>query len=80
MSVTKESENDLHYESHYLLDKQQCRECGSTNVYTRVYFHPITSHSRWLCYNCSDDYVNKKGYQLLTVPVLSNTKAEEEDK
>lgn len=55
----------LHYESHHLLDKQPCRECGSTTVYTRVYFHPTTGHSRWLCYNCADDYIHYRGYRLL---------------
>lgn len=73
---TESSDDALHYESHYLLDKQPCRECGSTNVYTRIYFHKISGHSRWLCYNCADNYVDYRGYELLTVPVLSNTKQE----
>lgn len=70
MSDTSEQEElfksvPLYYESHHLLDKQQCRECGSTSVYTRVYFHPQTGHSRWLCYNCADDYIQYRGYRLL---------------
>jgi len=64
----EEDENtDLFYESHYLTDKQPCRECGSTTVYTRIYFHEASLHARWLCRNCSEDYVEKRGYKLLTV-------------
>jgi transposase-like protein len=59
----------LHYESHYFAEKQACRECGSNNVYTRVYFHKETLHARWLCRNCSEDYVEKRGYQLLQCDV-----------
>ena len=57
----------MNYESHYLFERQPCRECGSSNVFTRVYFHEKTMHSRWLCRNCSEDYIEKRGYQLLTV-------------
>jgi transposase-like protein len=69
-TTTREEHNDdLFYESHYLAERQQCRECGSTNVYTRVYFHEKTHHARWLCRNCAVDYVEKRGYKLLVVPV-----------
>ncbi len=59
--------NNIHYESHYLFEKQACRECGSSNVYTRVYFHERNLHARWLCRNCSEDYVEKRGYKLLEI-------------
>lgn len=57
----------LHYESNRYQEREACRECGSSNVYTRVYFHEKTFHARWLCFNCADDYVEKRGYKLLTV-------------
>lgn len=66
----------LHYESNRYQEREACRECGSSNVYTRVYFHARTLHSRWLCFNCSEDYVKKRGYQLLTVQAVIQKKEE----
>ena len=63
----EQEELQLHYESNRYQERESCRECGSTGVYTRVYFHAKKLHSRWLCYNCADDYVRYRGYQLLTV-------------
>lgn len=59
----------LHYESNRYQEREACRNCGSSNVYTRVYFHARTLHSRWLCFNCSDEYI-ARGYQLLTVDAV----------
>lgn len=58
---------ELYYESNRYNEREYCRECGSRNVYTRVYFHEKTNHSRWLCYNCSDDYVQYRGYKPVVV-------------
>lgn len=63
----KNSEVPLFYESHYLVERQPCRECGSTNVYTRIYFHEVKFVARWLCRNCAEDYIEKEGYRLLTL-------------
>lgn len=62
---------NLHYESHYLVERQACRECGSSTVYTRIYFHEGLLHARWLCRNCSEDYVEKRGYKLLQIEGVS---------
>lgn len=56
----------LHYESHYLLENRICQECGSTKSFTRIYFHKESLHSTWLCYNCASDYVDYRGYEILT--------------
>ena len=53
----EEVKQELYYESNRYQEREHCRECGSTTVYTRVYFHEKTNHSRWLCYCCADDYV-----------------------
>lgn len=56
----------IHYESDPYFHREFCRECGSKNVFTRCYFHELSLHARWLCYNCADDYINKRGYKLVT--------------
>lgn len=66
----EKEKQDLFYESNRYQEREHCRECGSTTVYTRIYFHEKTNHSRWLCYCCADDYVQYRGYRLLTVPII----------
>lgn len=62
------------YESHYLFEKQACRECGSKNVYTRVYAAPDLKSARWLCRNCAEeDYVPNRGYKLLSANVVPSS-------
>lgn len=68
-SVNKNSdESVLIYESDRYCHRYPCYECGSTNVYTRIYFHEKMMKSHYLCYNCADDYIQYRGYELLTVP------------
>lgn len=67
----EEVKQELYYESNRYQEREHCRECGSTTVYTRVYFHEKTNHSRWLCYCCADDYVQYRGYRLVTVPIIT---------
>jgi hypothetical protein len=76
-SSEEKKQQDLYYESNRYQEREFCRECGSTSVYTRVYFHETTHHSRWLCYCCADDYVQYRGYKLLTVPLVITSSVEE---
>lgn len=59
----------LHYESNRYQERESCRNCGSSSVYTRVYFHERTLHARWLCYNCSLENRYRE-YKLLTVEAV----------
>ena len=55
MSQQNDKTIPLYYESDRYTQKEQCRECGSTNRYTRVYFHEKKMIARWLCYCCALD-------------------------
>jgi hypothetical protein len=67
---------ELYWESDRYNQKEQCRECGSTNRYTRVYFHEIKLQARWLCYCCAVDIQDTKDgihWKPLTVkPTLTS--------
>ena len=45
----------LYWESDRYNQREHCRECGSTNTYTRIYFHETRVIARWLCYCCALD-------------------------
>lgn len=68
--------NSVYWESDRYNQREHCRECGSTDRYTRVYVHEKKMISRWLCYCCALDYQALKEdgpfWKELTVPVTYN--------
>lgn len=68
MNETEGNENKEIIPLPYESNTEYCRECRSTKVYTRVYFHEKTLHSIYLCRNCAEeDYGPRRGYRLLSV-------------
>lgn len=61
--------NALFYESDRYTERHSCRECRSTETYTRIYFHEGTHDSCYLCYYCATNEDKFREYQLLTVGV-----------
>ena len=58
------------FESDRYIHRKPCAECGDDKSYTRIYINDIRLDSRFLCYNCASDYVEKKGYRELMLPIL----------
>jgi hypothetical protein len=59
----------LYYESNRYNERHPCRECGTSNVFTRIYFHEGTLDSCYLCRNCAEQESRYRDYLLLTVGV-----------
>lgn len=76
----EENPHKLHYESNRYTEKYECRECRSTNVYTRIYFHEKSMDSCYLCYYCATNRDKFRDYKLLEVNVTYNTNSPHESK
>lgn len=60
----------LIYESNRYTERHPCRECRSTSVYTRAYFHEKKIVSCYLCYYCVTNEDKYKEYKPLSVEVV----------
>ena len=67
---------ELIYESNRYTERHPCRECRSTNVYTRIYFHENTLDSCYLCYYCATNEDKFRDYKVLKLGVTYDEKAE----
>lgn len=61
------------WESDPFKNRYPCSECNVTNTYTRIYRNDKIMDARFLCFNCSCDYVEKKGYRELILPFLKSS-------
>lgn len=68
MSVTLPT--SIPFESDRFMHRKACAECHASDCYTRIYIHEGRMDSRFLCFNCASDYVEKKGYRELLLPIL----------
>lgn len=59
------------WESDKYMNRYSCGECGVSNTYTRIYENREIPDARFLCFNCACDYVEKKGYRELILPILN---------
>jgi len=72
-----QSAESLFYESNRYNDRHACRECRSTAVYTRIYFHEVKLDSCYLCYYCATNEDKYREYKLLTVDVTYSKEKKE---
>jgi hypothetical protein len=56
---------NLYFESDKWLERHPCGECLSTNCFTRIFGSEKTLEAKWLCFNCSEDYSKKYGWELV---------------
>lgn len=61
------------WESDKYQNRYACSECGDQSTYTRIFENREIPDARFLCRNCSCDYVEKKGYRQLVLPFLKTT-------
>ena len=50
---------DIAYERNKYEEPFPCSECGKDYVFTRIWINKNLCAAKWLCYNCSVDYLDR---------------------
>jgi len=60
------------FESDHMVHRRHCEECANDQCYTRIYVNDKIPDAAFLCYGCASDYVEKRGYRELVLPILKS--------